>query len=135
MVYAGTEAIAQIENGRFPMVELTVAGLDADAEESSSYDLSETKINFVPKAFSLIVDSTTTTTVTTIDVNLQGSLDESNWVELINVVAKDTYAHWPKRNFAAGTAEEVLLGYRHIKVVCDDVGTGNVHTARVYAYK
>lgn len=111
MVYAGTQTHTLL--GRSLLV--STAGLDADAEEGTAFDMAT--YGFIPMRLSLIVERTAGATAL-IALDIQGSIDGTTYTSLAAVTAKDTEA-----------VDDTLSAYRYFKCVCTTVGLNNTLTA------
>ena len=106
MVWAGTQSYVLI--GKSLWVESLA--YDADAETGTSIDLHG--FGFQPTKVSMVVVRTAGATAG-IDVDVQGSVDNSNFVQLTNVTAKDT----------VNTAD--VSPYRYFRAYVTTVGAAN----------
>jgi hypothetical protein len=131
MVWDGTLAIEI--TGKNSAV-LTYTGFDADNEES--YTLSPVKpvdLGFTPTHAKLI--STNAQAGLTYDIQFQGSIDGTNWTQILQNTAKDTLAT-TSIDYTSATGDPIPAAYPFYRVEAPDVtdGAATTHTVTVYLY-
>ena len=132
MVYDGTVVKTMLpETGvaKKTAVLYEAPDLDAAAEESPALNIMEDGFPFLPTCAVFLVTTVGTTAI--IDITVQVSMDDVNYVESgLAVTAKNTYDFWPNANFSG--AEDIIKKWIYWKFVVADEGTGNVNTAKLW---
>ena len=107
------------------------AALDA-ANEWGKVDTWNDYQNFAPRRATCLV--TVSGTTAAIDIDVDGSFDETNWIatDINNITAKDTHTSHP----AAGAADDKgLVRWRYWRAIAIDEGTGNECTVNLWLYE
>ena len=118
--------------GKTPAIKLDFAGVDG-AGEYGVFDAWSEYLGFVPRAATCLV-SRTGGTVTTIDVDVNVSMDNSTFVstDINNITAYDTYENHP----AAGAADDKgRAAWRYWKVLAVDEGSNNTSTITLWLHE
>ena len=134
MAYTGTHTITFYDNGRCPIIYITVPGLDADTEVNSGHGpLTDYHLDWLPSSASFIVETTSGTTAG-ISVKVQGSFDGTNWEDTgMAVTAKDTYDHFPVVDWGEPD-DNAVQTYLYWRIYCTTVGSGNTLTGKLWLY-
>ena len=131
MAWAGSQTISRPKPGYIQVVE---TGFDADAEESTVIDLhsyigNEYTSVRLPRgsAITLQVERTAGTT-DVVDIAIQGSMDNSNFADIITLTSSNT----PTPTSVAYNATPFYVQYRYIKTLCTTVGLGNTLKTTIF---
>ena len=134
MVYAGITTINYFRSGKTPVIHIEVAGLDANGEQSASFDAFNTGFDWIPNAAMIIISQTAGTTAAC-DVSIEGSNNNIDFVADLAAVTdcEVPVTDWyPNQDFSG--AIDTHETYRYWRVDVDTVGAGNTLTANLYLY-
>ena len=67
-------------------------------------------------------------TTDVVDIAIQGSMDNSNFVDIISITSSNT----PTPTSVAYNAAEVNVQYRYFKTLCTTVGVGNTLKTTIF---
>ena len=132
MAWAGTGKIELFTN---QCVKLTFTGLDADNEETYTlFPLDVRMFGFVPSHAQII--STDTQAGLTYDIALQGSVDATNWTDIVTNTAKDTTVE-SSVDYTGATGDPTPAGYIYYRILAADVtdGVATSHTTTVHLWR
>ena len=119
MTYAGTETV-YVDNQNPAMIRLETLDLDADTEAGAAIELSKyfKAGQEMPRRFTTLISANTAgATVTTIAVELEGSVDGTTWTAINSAVLKATnYPHDATKNDQL---------WRYVRHYATTVGAGN----------
>ncbi len=131
MVDVITPTTEKFLSGSTPACIVTFAGFDA-AAEYGKIDMWSLGLGWIPKACTLIVNTTSGVTAA-IDVDVDVSMDDTTYVgtNINNVTAETTYAYHPNPDLGEPDTTQFTF-WRWWKVTFVDEGTGNTNTAKLF---
>jgi hypothetical protein len=118
-----------------PLFVITCTGIDEDGDYSSTLNLADYGINWMPNKYAIdTVQSAGTTAV--VDVALQGSFDGTQWEDIVtDLDCEDgAYVHGPSIDWGEPDTNHGK-SFQYYRIYCTTVGAGNTLTAKAYIYR
>lgn len=129
------DGVAKIERlGKFS-AKIVFTKFDADNEESHTlFPIDTVKLGFIP-SFAKII-STNVEAALTYDIALQGSLDGTNWDDIVTNTAKDTVVKTIV-DYTSAVGDPTPAAYPNYRILAPDVtdGAATEHTVTVWLWR